>query len=87
MVLGELSLACGAMEQATSLSGRFTSLADLPEDGISTGGGSSIKIPTQIRAAAAGLGGVVWQAGGVMCLDLPAMQAEAQARGLFLWAR
>lgn len=44
--------AANAMEQATSLSGRFSALADLPEDGISTGGGSSIKIPTQIRAAA-----------------------------------
>lgn len=42
---------------------------------------------TVTAAAAAGLGGVVWQAGGVMCLDLTAMQAEAQARGLFLWAR
>lgn len=42
---------------------------------------------TVIRVAKAGLGGLVWQAGGVICLDLAAMQAEAQARGLFLWAR
>lgn len=39
------------------------------------------------KAAAAGLGGICWQAGGVICLDLPAMQAEAAALGLFLWAR
>jgi UDP-2,3-diacylglucosamine hydrolase len=37
--------------------------------------------------AAAGLGGVVFQAGSVICLDLPAMLAQATARGLFLWAR
>ncbi len=44
--------------------------------------------PQTVRAAAAaGLGGVVWQAGGVICLDLAAMRAEAQALGLFLWAR
>ena len=39
------------------------------------------------RVAAAGLGGIVFEAGGVICLDLPAMVAEAEARGLFLWAR
>jgi UDP-2,3-diacylglucosamine hydrolase len=39
------------------------------------------------NAAAAGLGGIVWQAGGVVCLDLPAMQAEAESLGLFLWSR
>jgi DUF1009 family protein len=33
------------------------------------------------------LGGIVFEAGGVICLDLPAMVAEAEARGLFLWAR
>lgn len=42
---------------------------------------------TVARVAGAGLGGIVWQAGGVICLDLPAMQAEAAARGLLLWAR
>lgn len=42
---------------------------------------------TVVAAAAAGLGGIAWQAGGVICLDLPAMQAEASQRGLFLWAR
>jgi len=38
-------------------------------------------------AAAAGLGGIAFAAGGVICLDLPAMQARALARGVFLWAR
>lgn len=36
---------------------------------------------------AAGLGGIVWQAGSVIVLDLPQMIAVAQARGLFLWSR
>lgn len=35
----------------------------------------------------AGLGGIAFQAGGVICLDLPLMQAQAAERGLFLWAR
>ena len=39
------------------------------------------------RAAAAGLAGIVWQAGGVICLDLPAMIRCADEAGLFLWAR
>lgn len=39
------------------------------------------------NAAKAGLGGIVWEASGVLCLDLPAMQATARAAGLFLWAR
>ncbi len=44
--------------------------------------------PDTVRAAsAAGLGGIVWQAGGVICLDQPAMVALAQEKGLFLWAR
>ena len=42
---------------------------------------------TVIAVAEAGLGGLVRQAGGVICLDLATMQAEAAARGLFLWAR
>lgn len=42
---------------------------------------------TVARAAAAGLGGIAWQAGGVICLDLPQMQRAADAAGLFLWAR
>lgn len=47
----------------------------------------ALGVETVRNAAAAGLGGIVWQAGGVICLDLPAMQAEAAQRGLFLWAR
>lgn len=39
------------------------------------------------RAAAAGLGGIAWEAGGVLLLDRAAMLAEAEAGGLFLWAR
>jgi DUF1009 family protein len=42
---------------------------------------------TLVAAAAAGLGGVAFQAGAVLCLDLPAMQAEAARLGLFLWSR
>ena len=50
---------------------------DLPALGVDTVKG----------VAAAGLSGVAFQAGSVICLDLPGMQAEAAARGLFLWAR
>lgn len=42
---------------------------------------------TVTKAADAGLAGIVWQAGDVICLDLPQMQSLAKARGLFLWAR
>jgi DUF1009 family protein len=44
--------------------------------------------PDTLRAvAAAGLGGVAFQAGSVICLDLAEMQALAGELGLFLWAR
>lgn len=44
--------------------------------------------PDTLRAvAAAGLGGIAFEAGSVICLDLPAMQRLAQDLGLFLWAR
>ena len=39
------------------------------------------------QVAAAGLGGVVIAAGGVICLDLPALIAEAGAQKIFLWSR
>jgi UDP-2,3-diacylglucosamine hydrolase len=42
---------------------------------------------TMQHAAAAGLGGVAFEAGSVICLDLPDMQAVARKLGLFLWAR
>ena len=38
-------------------------------------------------AAAAGLAGIAWAAGGVILLDRPATIAAAQEAGLFLWAR
>ena len=47
----------------------------------------ALGVETVRRVAAAGLGGIVWEAGGVICLDLPEMVAEAEAAGLFLWAR
>jgi DUF1009 family protein len=44
--------------------------------------------PDTLRAvAAAGLGGLAFEAGSVICLDLKAMQALAGELGLFLWAR
>ena len=42
---------------------------------------------TVARVAEAGLGGIAWQAGGVICLDLDQMIATANDAGLFLWAR
>lgn len=50
---------------------------DLPTLGLAT-----------VRAAAqARLAGIVWEAGGAILLDREAMRAEAEAAGLFLWAR
>ena len=44
--------------------------------------------PDTLHAAhAAGLGGIAFQAGAVICLDLPEMQRLAAELGLFLWAR
>lgn len=42
---------------------------------------------TVAAAARAGLGGICWQAGAVICLDLAQMQGAAERAGLFLWAR
>lgn len=39
------------------------------------------------RAAAAGLAGLAWEAGGVLLLDRAAVEAAADKAGLFLWAR
>ena len=47
----------------------------------------AIGIETVKNAAAAGLAGIAWQAGGVMLLDRAAVVAAAQEAGLFLWAR
>lgn len=44
--------------------------------------------PATLRAvAAAGLAGIAFEAGSVICLDLPALITEAHETGLFLWAR
>lgn len=44
--------------------------------------------PDTVRSvAAAGLGGIAWAAGGVICLDRAAMIALAGQAGIFLWAR
>jgi hypothetical protein len=44
--------------------------------------------PDTVRAvAAAGLGGIAFEAGGVICLDLPEMQRLAGELDLFLWSR
>jgi DUF1009 family protein len=44
--------------------------------------------PDTLRAAAeAGLGGIAFQAGSVICLDLDEMRRLAAELGLFLWAR
>ncbi|EEW25103.1 LpxI family protein [Rhodobacter ferrooxidans] len=47
----------------------------------------TLGVQTVQKAAAAGLAGIVWQAGGVIVLQPAAMQAAAEAAGLFLWAR
>ena len=44
--------------------------------------------PQTLRnVAAAGLGGVAFEAGSVICLDLTTMLVEADRLGLFLWSR
>ena len=47
----------------------------------------ALGVETVRRVAEAGLGGIAFEAGGVICLSLPEMAAEATARGVFLWAR
>lgn len=42
---------------------------------------------TVAQAAAAGLSGIAWQAGGVVLIDREDAIAAAEAAGLFLWAR
>lgn len=42
---------------------------------------------TVAKAAAAGLGGIAWEAGGVILLDRAEAVAAARSAGLFLWAR
>lgn len=47
----------------------------------------AIGVETVRNAAAAGLAGIAWQAGGVMLLDRAAVVQAAEEEGLFLWAR
>ena len=47
----------------------------------------TLGVETLRRVAEAGLSGICFQAGSVICLDLPAMQVLARETGLFLWAR
>ncbi len=47
----------------------------------------SVGPETVRRAAAAGLGGIAWAAGGVLVLERDETIAQAQAAGLFLWSR
>lgn len=42
---------------------------------------------TVVQAAAAGLAGLAWAAGGVLLLNRAATVAAAQEKGLFLWSR
>ena len=42
---------------------------------------------TVAQAAAAGLAGIAWEAGGVIVLDRAATIEAARAAGLFLWSR
>ncbi len=47
----------------------------------------TLGLETVRKAAAAGLAGIVWEAGGTILLDRAAVVAAAGAAGLFLWAR
>ncbi|KFE35326.1 LpxI family protein [Thioclava atlantica] len=47
----------------------------------------AIGVTTVENAAAAGLAGIAFEAGGVMLLDRAAVIAAAESAGLFLWAR
>lgn len=47
----------------------------------------ALGLDTVAKAHAAGLGGLVWQAGSVLLLDRAAMVEKARALGLFLWSR
>jgi len=47
----------------------------------------ALGLETVARAARAGLGGIVWQAGAVLLLDRATMVAAAEDAGLFLWSR
>jgi DUF1009 family protein len=80
-----LASVCGLGDLRPAARGVFYKSAKLGQD-------LRIDLPTLgpatvANAARAGLGAIVWRAGDVICLDLPAMQAAANAAGLTLWAR
>lgn len=93
---------CLAVEALGGTDFMLQNLAALPK-GLRPGGGLLYKAakPGQDRradlptlgpasvqaAAAAGLSGIAFAAGDVICLDFPAMQAAAAKAGLFLWGR
>ncbi len=93
---------CLAVEALPGTDAMLTSLTQIPASLRPKGGlyykaakpgqDRRIDLPTigveTIRlAAAAGLSGIAFQAGSVICLDLPQMITAAQANGLLLWAR
>ncbi|MGB8813211.1 MAG: UDP-2,3-diacylglucosamine diphosphatase LpxI [Paracoccaceae bacterium] len=47
----------------------------------------ALGVHTVTLAAAAGLAGIAWQAGGVILLNPTEMRAMAEQHGLFLWSR
>ena len=93
---------CLAVEALPGTDAMLTSLTQIPASLRPKGGlyykaakpgqDRRIDLPTigveTIRLAAeAGLSGIAFQAGSVICLDLAAMITAAQANGLLLWAR
>ena len=94
---------CLAVEALPGTDAMLRGLAGLPASLRPSAGGLFFKAPkpgqdvrvdlptlgpqTVALVAEAGLGGIVWQAGGVICLDRTAMIAAATEAGLFLWAR
>ncbi len=92
-----LCLAVEALPGTDAMLAQVAAMGDRPAGGLlykaaKPGQDLRIDLPTLgpetvRRAAAAGLSGIAWAAGQVICLDLPAMRREAEARGLFLWAR
>ncbi|MDZ4312929.1 MAG: UDP-2,3-diacylglucosamine diphosphatase LpxI [Cypionkella sp.] len=93
---------CLAVEALPGTDAMLTSLSQIPASLRPKGGlyykaakpgqDRRIDLPTigveTIRLAAeAGLSGIAFQAGSVICLDVPQMITAAQANGLLLWAR
>ncbi len=98
VVAGGLCLAVEALPGTDVMLAQVAALADRPKHrgviykAAKPGQDRRVDLPTlgpaTVRAAAAaGLAGIAFQAGSVICLDLPAMRAAAAETGLFLWAR